>query len=164
MFRSNFLVLDSLTKIQKSSLISYVKSFVKKHHTSSADDIYYEFLEEIEYDFSINYPKYPWIKEYLDNEKFEKDIKNLIKNTLQQLVYKEAQKPYIEKQKELAKIARKKATEWRQSHEKPTRKQILYYNVLCEKKKIQKENLAEKSKLDLKNMIANLLEDKDIDD
>lgn len=164
MFRLNFFVLDSLTKIQKSSLISYVKNFVKKNHSSSVDDIYFEFLEEIEYDFAINYPKFPWIKEYLNNDKFEKDIKNIIKNTLQQMVYKESQKPYIEKQKALAKIARKRATEWRQSHEKPTRKQILYYNALCDKKNVQKENLTEKSKFDLKNMIANLLENNNIDD
>lgn len=169
MFRLHFYVLDSLTKIQKSSLVSYIKYFVKKNYTSSSssddnNDIYYKLLEDIEYDFAINYPRFPWIREYLDNEGFEKDIKNLITYIQKQLVSKEIQKPYIEKQKERAKCMKKKATEWRQSHEKPTRKQILYYNAICERKKIPKENLAEKSKLDLKNMIANLLENNTIDD
>lgn len=164
MFKTNFFILDSLSKIQKSSLVSFVKIFVKKNHLLSAEDIYFKFLDEMEYDFAINNPKFPWIEEFLESEKFEKDVKNIIKNTLQQMVYKEAQKPYIEKQKAYAKIARKKATEWRQSHEKPTRKQISYYNALCEKNKVAKIDLSEKSKLDLKNMISELLNAKKVSD
>lgn len=164
MFKTNFFILDSLSKIQKSSLVSFVKIFVKKNHSLSAEDIYLKFLDEMEYDFAINNPKFPWIEEFLESEKFEKDVKNIIKNTLQQMVYKEAQKPYIEKQKAYAKIARKKATEWRQSHEKPTRKQISYYNALCEKNKVAKIDLSEKSKLDLKNMISELLNEKKVSD
>lgn len=164
MFKTNFFILDSLTKIQKSSLVSFVKIFVKKNHSLSAEDIYFKFLDEMEYDFAINNPKFPWIEEFLESEKFEKDVKNIIKNTLQQMVYKEAQKPYIEKQKAYAKISRKKATEWRQSHEKPTRKQISYYNALCEKNKVAKVDLSEKSKLDLKNMISELLNEKKVSD
>ncbi len=164
MFKTNFFILDSLSKIQKSSLVSFVKIFVKKNHSLSAEDIYFKFLDEMEYDFAINNPKFPWIEEFLESEKFEKDVKNIIKNTLQQMVYKEAQKPYIEKQKAYAKIARKKATEWRQSHEKPTRKQISYYNALCEKNKVAKVDLSEKSKLDLKNMISELLNEKKVSD
>lgn len=164
MFKTNFFILDSLSKIQKSSLVSFVKIFVKKNHLLSAEDIYFKFLDEMDYDFAINNPKFPWIEEFLESEKFEKDVKNIIKNTLQQMVYKEAQKPYIEKQKAYAKIARKKATEWRQSHEKPTRKQISYYNALCEKNKVAKVDLSEKSKLDLKNMISELLNEKKVYD
>ena len=164
MFKTNFFILDSLSKIQKSSLVSFVKIFVKKNHSLSAEDIYFKFLDEMEYDFAINNPKFPWIEEFLESEKFEKDVKNIIKNTLQQMVYKEAQKPYVEKQKVYAKIARKKATEWRQSHEKPTRKQISYYNALCEKNKVAKVDLSEKSKLDLKNMISELLNEKKVSD
>lgn len=164
MFKPAFLVLDSLTKIQKSSLVSHVKIFVKKNQNLSAESIYGNLLEEFEYDFAINNPNFPWIEEYLADEKFQKDLKNLIKHTLQQMVYKQAQKPYIEKQKAYAKIARKRATEWRQSHEKPTRKQISYYNALCDKKRIEKVDLTDKSKLDLKNMISEMLEEKQIDD
>lgn len=164
MFKTNFFILDSLSKIQKSSLVSFVKIFVKKNRSLSAEDIYFKFLDEMEYDFAINNPKFPWIEEFLESEKFEKDVKNIIKNTLQQMVYKEAQKPYIEKQKAYAKIARKKATELRQSHEKPTRKQISYYNALCEKNKVAKIDLSEKSKLDLKNMISELLNEKKVSD
>ncbi len=161
MFKVSYFILYKLTKNQKSSLISFVKIFAKKHSDLSAEDIWAEFVDDIEYDFAIENPKFPWIKDYLYENDFEKDIKNIIKNTLQQLVYNERQKPYIDKQKALAKEARKRATEWRQSHEKPTKKQISYYNALCDKKRIEKSDLSDKSKFDLKNMIAKLLKNND---
>ena len=165
MFKSSYYSLDNLPKNQKSSLVSFVKIFVKKHSVSSSvEEIWNDFVEDIEYDFAIDNPKFPWIKDFLYEYDFEKDIKNLIKSTLQQMIYKEKQKPYIEKQKAMAKIARKRATEWRQSHEKPTRKQVSYYNALCEKNKVAKVDLSEKSKLDLKNMIAELLNEKQVSD
>lgn len=75
MFKTNFFILDSLSKIQKSSLVSFVKIFVKKNHSLSAEDIYFKFLDEMEYDFAINNPKFPWIEEFLESEKFEKMLK-----------------------------------------------------------------------------------------
>ena len=104
MFKTNFFILDSLSKIQKSSLVSFVKIFVKKNHSLSAEDIYFKFLDEMEYDFAINNPKFPWIEEFLESEKFEKDVKNIIKNTLQQMVYKESQK---QKSNRMATVSRK---------------------------------------------------------
>lgn len=163
MFKISYYFLNNLTKNQKSSLVSYVKIFVKKHQALSIDDIWAEFVNDVEYDFAINNPRFPWLKDCLYEIGFEKDIRNIIKNTLQQIVYKERQKPYITKQKELAKEARKKANDWRQSHEKPTKKQILYYNALCEKKRVQKVDLSDKSKFDLKLMIAKLLENSDVE-
>lgn len=161
MYKFSYYFLDNLTKNQKSSIVSYVKIFVKKHQTLSIEDIWAEFVSDIEYDFAINNPRFPWMKDCLYEVGFEKDVKNIIKSTLQQILYKERQKPYIAKQKELAKEARKRASDWRQSHEKPTKKQILYYNALCEKKRKPKDALSDKSKFDLKLMIAKLLENSD---
>ncbi len=161
MFKKSYSILDNLSKNQKSSLVSYVKIFVKKYQQLSVEDIWAEFINNMEYDFAINNPRFPWIKDLLYDFNFEKDVKNIIKATVQQMVYKERQKPYVAKQKEYAKLARKRATDWRQSHEKPTKKQILYYNSLCEKKKVAKVDLSDKSKLDLKLMIASLLENSD---
>ena len=62
------------------------------------------------------------------------------------------------KQKAEAKIARRRATEWRQSHEKPTKRQLSYYSSLCFKYKEEKVDLNDKSKLDLKNLISEILE------
>lgn len=161
MIKNFYFVLDSLSKNQKSSLVSYIKIFVKKHQQHSVENIWAEFINDMEYDFAINNPRFPWLKDLLYDLNFEKDVKNIIKATVQQMVYKERQKPYIAKQKEYAKLARKRATDWRQSHEKPTKKQILYYNSLCEKKKVAKVDLSDKSKLDLKLMIASLLDKSD---
>lgn len=161
MCKCSYYILDNLSKNQKSSLISYIKTFVKKHKQLSVESVWAEFVNDMEYDFAINNPKFHWLKDLLYDLNFEKDVKNIMKISLQQMVYKERQKPYIAKQKEYMKLARKKATDWRQSHEKPTKKQILYYNSLCEKKKIEKVDLSDKSKLDLKLMIASLLENSD---
>ena len=57
MFKTNFFILDSLSKIQKSSLVSFVKIFVKKNHSLSAEDIYFKFLDEMEYDFAVRSPE-----------------------------------------------------------------------------------------------------------
>ena len=81
-------------------------------------------------------------------------------DTRQELKYKEKMQPFIEKQKLLAKEARRRASEWRQSHEKPTKKQVLYYKALCAQAKVDGVDLTNKSKLDLKNMISDLLNKK----
>lgn len=161
MYLQNF---NYLTKIQKSSFISYIRIFVKKNQTLSEQDIYYKFLDEMAYDSSIGNVRFSWINDFLEEENFIKDLKTLIKNNLLKIKYKNSQKDYIEKQKVYLKIAGKKATEWRQSHEKPTARQISYYNSLCKKKGIENINLSDKSKFDLKIMIANLLENSNTDD
>jgi hypothetical protein len=117
-------------------------------------------MAEQEYNFDINNSKMLWLKELLYEDKFQKDVLNIIKTSLQLKVYKERQKPIIAKNRELKKKFRKQAIEWRQSREKPTEKQIRYYNALCKKYKITDLNLENKSKFDLKNMIAELLERK----
>ncbi len=141
-----------------------MKIFIKKNKALSEQDIYYKFLDEMAYDTAIGNIKFSWLNDFLEEEFFVKDLKILIKNNLRKIEYKNSQKDYIEKQKVYLKTARKRATEWRQSHEKPTAKQISYYNSLCKKKGIEKINLSDKSKLDLKIMIENLLEKSKTDD
>lgn len=45
------------------------------------------------------------------------------------------------------------------SKEKPTKKQLYYYDKLCKQYKIEKEDLSEKSKLDLKHLIGKILDE-----
>lgn len=160
MFKKNFLILDDLTKNQKSAFVSHLNTFTKKFSTLSCEDIWYKFLDEQEYLYNIKKPMYDWLYPLLSDDKLEKDAKSVIYDTLNKLKYKEKMKPYLDKQKLLAKEARKRASEWRQSHEKPTAKQLSYYKSLCKQLKVDGINLAEKSKLDLKNMISELLDKK----
>ena len=65
---------------------------------------------------------------------------------------------FLEKQKAIAKEQRKKANEFKMSKEKPTKKQIYYYEQLCKKYNIEKQNTENASRLDMKNRISEILE------
>ena len=147
-----------LTKNQKASLFSFLKSFVKKHSEKSCDEILELFIEDEEYYYTQNNPHFEWIIKEFQKDCFLKELKLLINENKKQLAQKEAQKPFIEKQKSLAKEQRKKASEFRMSKEKPTKKQIYYYEKLFKKYNLEKQNTENLSRLDLKNRISEILE------
>lgn len=72
---------------------------------------------------------------------------------------KEAQKPFLEKQKALMKEQRKKQQNFIMSKQPPTKKQLFYYEKLCKQHKIDPEETNGLSRLDLKEMISEILED-----
>lgn len=160
MQKLNFYILDNLTKNQKSAFVSCLKIFTKKFSTLSCKEIWYKFLDEQQYLFEINRPEFPWMVDFISDERLEKDAEKVIYDVLQKLKYKEKMQPFIEKQKLLAKEARRRASEWRQSREKPTKKQVAYYKALCAQAMVDGVDLTNKSKLDLKNMISDLLNKK----
>lgn len=148
-----------LSKNQKSSLVSFLRNFTKKNNDLSVEEICNLFIEEEVYYFEVGNPHFEWIIPAFEDETFLKEIKFLIKSYKEQLKQKELQKPYLEKQKAYMKEQRKKLQELKLSKELPTEKQLKYYDRLCKKynlEKIETENL---SKLDLKNMIARIVED-----
>ena len=149
----------NLTKNQKASLFGFMKSFVKKYNAKTTDDILELFIEEEQYYHEVNNPHFEWIINEFESEKFINELKTLINENKKQLELKEKQKPFLEKQKELAKAQRKKAAEFKMSKEKPTKKQLYYYDKLCKQYKIEKEDISEKSRLDLKNMIGKILDE-----
>ena len=59
-----------LTPRQKSQLLSYLKSFVKKYSNLSVDDIFDKFIEEENYYFEIENPHFEFIIEHFENEDF----------------------------------------------------------------------------------------------
>lgn len=152
------LLFNNLTKNQKASLFSFLKSFTKKHNEKSTEEILELFIEDEEYYKNVENPHFEWIIELFENDNFLKELKTLIKENKKLLEIKEKQKPFLEKQKQLAKEERKRASEFRMSKEKPTKKQLYYYDKLCKKYHIEKIELGEKSKLDLRNMIEEILE------
>lgn len=156
----NTIFLD-LTKNQKSSLLSFIKSFVKKNNAKTEDDILNEFIEEETYYKDLGVPHFEWIIEKFENEKFLKDLKIYISECKKQLEMKEAQKPFIEKQKVIRKEQKKKLLEFKLSKEKPTSKQLYYYDKLCKKYNLEKLDTTELSKLDLVNMIGKIIDDYD---
>ena len=77
-YLKNTLFLD-LTKNQKASLFSFLKSFVKKYQKKSIDDILDLFIEEEQYYYEVQNPHFEWIIELFENEQFIKELKILIK-------------------------------------------------------------------------------------
>lgn len=154
----NSLFLD-LTKNQKASLFSFLKSFVKKNAQTTNDEILELFIEDEQYYFEQGNPHFEWIIERFEEEKFLKELLTVIKENKKQLDIKEAQKPFLEKQKIFAKEQRKKAAEYKMSKEKPTPKQLYYYDTLCKKNGIEKKETKDLSRLDLKNMIGKIIDD-----
>lgn len=156
-YLKNTLFLE-LTKNQKASLFSFLKSFVKKHNDKSCDEILALFIDDEEYYYTQQNPHFEWIIQEFEKDNFLKELKILINENKKQLALKEAQKPFIEKQKALLKEQRKKATEFKMSKEKPTKKQIYYYEQLCKKYNIEKQDTNDVSRLDMKNRISEILE------
>lgn len=157
-YLKNTLFLD-LTKNQKASLFSFLKSFVKKHNDKTTDEILSLFIEDEQYYFEQNNPHFEWIIAEFEKDKFLKELKTLINENKKQLEIKEAQRPFHEKQKAYAKEQRKKASEFKMSKEPPTKKQLYYYDKLCEKYKLEKVDTNNLSRLDLKNLIGKIIED-----
>lgn len=143
---------------QKVSLLSYLRIFTRKNSICSVEELFNKFVEEQQYLLEIKQPKFEWIYDYIEEPCFSRYIKKVIKDNLLKIEYKEKNKEYIERNKKFLKEAALRARNWRQSKEKPTKKQVLYYKSLCSKFKIKEEEIYNKSKMDLKNMISEILE------
>ena len=147
-----------LTPRQKSQLLSFLKSFVKKHSNLSVDDIFDKFTEEENYYSNIENPHFEFIIGYLENEDFYKDFKLFVKSVFDELKYKEAQKPIIEAQKAKAKEFRKKAQDFKMSKLKPTKKQLYYYEKVARAHNVKMNEVKNASRLDLRNWIMEIID------
>ncbi len=151
----------TLSKVQKSSIIFYLKKFIVKKKSFDDKFLYEEFIEEQHYYIEIGQPYFVFIADFIEEEDFLKSLKFCIKDLCFKQKQKELQKPFLEKQKQFAKEQRKKAQEFKMSHEKPSPKQLSYYKSLCKKQNIEPAQLENLSKLDLKNLISELVKKDD---
>lgn len=151
----------NLTKNQKASLMSFLKSFTKKHNEKSAQEIINLFIEDETYYFEQKNPHFEWIIGEFEKESFLKEIEKYILAIKKDLDMKEAQKPFLEKQKALMKEQRKKQQNFIMSKQPPTKKQLFYYEKLCKQHKIEPKETNGLSRLDLKEMISEILEESD---
>lgn len=150
-----------LTPRQKSQLLSFLKSFIKKHSNLQTDDILDKFIEEENYYSNINNPHFEFILDYLDSEDFIRDFKLFAKSVFDEMKYKEAQKPIIEAQKAKVKELRKKAQDFKMSKMKPTKKQLYYYEKVAHAHGVPMQNVENASRLDLRNWIMEIIDPKE---
>ena len=95
--------------------------------------------------------------DYINEKSFLQDTEDYIKECNKYYEYKEKQRPIIEANKEFEKKKRKFLQEVKMSKEAPTKKQLYYYDRLCKKYSIEKKDVEELSKLDLRNEIESIL-------
>jgi len=146
-----------LTKRQKAQLLPTLKVYCQKHPDFSSSDLVDKFLEDEKYYLDINNPHFEFIKDYLNSDLFYKELKKYIDYLKYELLQKEKLKPYLEKQKEYNKVLRKKASDFKMSKLKPTKKQLLYYDKLTKLYKLEKKDVIYASRLDLRDWITEII-------
>ena len=146
-------------KTQKTALCNYLRALTKQNLNLSIEEILNKFLENEKYYLEINASRFPYIEEYVEDIEFINDIKIYLKECKKYYEYKEQQRPIIEANKEFERKKRKFLQEVKMSKEAPTKKQIYYYDKLCKKYSIDKKNVNDLSKLDIKNEIERILKE-----
>lgn len=150
-------IYPTFDKTQKSGVCNYLRALVKQNLELSSEELLEKFLEDERYYLELNASRFPFLKEYINEHDFLKDTKDYIYECKKYYEYKEKQRPIIEAQKEFEKKKRKFLQEVKMSKEIPTKKQLYYYDKLCKKYSIEKKDVEELSKLDLRNEIERIL-------
>ena len=149
-------------KTQKSAVCNYLRAITKQAVNNGeyyAENLLNKFIEDEKYYLELNASRFPFLAEVIDDGEFLKDTEDFIKECIKYYEYKEKQKLIIEAQKEFEKKKRKFLQEVKMSKEAPTKKQLYYYDRLCKKYSIEKKNVEELSKLDLRDEIERILDE-----
>ena len=144
-------------KTQKSGVCNFLRALVKQNLNLSATEIMDKFLEDEKYYLELNASRFPFLEEVINDRVFLKDTEDYIRECIKYYEYKEKQRPIIEANREFEKKKRKFLQEVKMSKEKPTKKQLYYYDRLCKKYSVEKKDLNELSKLDLRDEIEKIL-------
>ena len=144
-------------KTQKSGICNYLRALVKQNLELNCDEILNKFVEDEKYYLELNASRFSFLADYIDNSNFLNDTKAYIRECKIYYDYKEKQRPIIEAQKAFEKKKRKFLQEVKMSKEAPTQKQLYYYDKLCKRYSIEKKDVEELSKLDLRNEIDRIL-------
>ena len=144
-------------KTQKVGICNYLRALVKQNLNLTCSEILDKFIEDEKYYLELNSSRFPFLVDYIDTDKFLKDTESYIFECKKYYDYKESQRPFIEKQKEFEKKKRKFLQEVKMSKEEPTKKQLYYYDKLCKRYSLEKKDVENLSKLDLRDEIERIL-------
>ena len=147
-----------LTPRQKSQLLGTLKSYSKKFEMT-CEDLAYKFLEDEKYYLDIENPHFEFVKDYLEDDLFFKDLKKYFDYLTYEKKQKELMEPYLDKQKQIAKESRKRAQDFKMSKLKPTKKQLMYYEKITKAHGVAKKDTENASRLDLRNWIMEILDE-----
>lgn len=145
------------TKTQKSALCSFLRNLVKKLPNLALNEVLDKFIYDEKYYLEISSSRFGFLKDFLDDENFIKETKLYLSECKKYYDYKKSQAPLIQAQKDFDKKKRKFLQEIKMSKEAPTKKQLYYYKTLCKKYNIETKDEKELSRLDLRNLIDEIL-------
>ena len=60
-------------KTQKSGICNYIRALVKQHIDLTCSELLDKFLEDEKYYLELNSSRFPFLEEYIDDDKFLKD-------------------------------------------------------------------------------------------
>lgn len=149
----------SLSKAQKSALCNYLKAFVKKNLELSLDDLWQKFYDDEKYYLEMNSSRFEFLCDIIDEEDFCRDAQRFLSECKKFFEYKKAQEPYLMVQKNIEKQKREYLKELKMKSEKPTQKQLYYYDVLCGKYGLEKGDVETFSRFDLKEKISRIIDE-----
>ena len=118
-------------KTQKSGVCNYLRALVKQNLGLTCSEILDKFLDDEKYYLEQHASRFPFLENVIDERDFLRDTEDYIKECIKYYEYKEKQRPIIEANKEFEKKKRKFLQEVKMSKEKPTKKQLYYYDRLC---------------------------------
>jgi len=149
----------NLSKNQKSSLCNYLKAFVKKNFELSEEDIFQKFYDDEKYYLEIGSSRFEFLGNLLDDDEFTNDAQKYIHECRIYFENKIKQEPIMRAQKAYEKKKREFLKQVKMQHEKPTKKQLYYYDALCKKYGIEKEDTENMSKFDIKEKISGIIDE-----
>ena len=150
-------------KTQKSAICNYLRAIVKQNLNLTYTEILDKFLEDEKYYLLQKASRFPFLENIIEETDFISDTTLYIKECIKYYQYKEKQRPIVEANKLFEKKKRKFLQEVKMSKEKPTKKQLYYYDKLCKRYSIEKKDVEELSKLDMRNEIESILNEHKID-
>jgi len=157
MYQIKSRIYPDFDKTQKTGICNYLRALVKQNLNLTCSELLDKFVEDEKYYLELNSSRFPFLENFIDDDKFLKDTQLFINECIKYYNYKETQRPFIEKQKEFEKKKRKFLQEVKMSKEKPTKKQLYYYDKLCKRYNLEKKDVEDLSKLDLRNEIERIL-------
>lgn len=150
----------SFTKNQKSSLLNFLRAYVKKCINLKVSEIFDKFIEDEKYYQELNCSKFEFLKDVMFEDWFKKDTEKYIHECKKYYEYKESQRPIIEANKAYEKQKREFLKKVKMSKESPTKKQLYYYDKLCKKYGLEKKELT--SKLEAMEEIDKIIKEHEI--
>ena len=143
------------TRNQKSALCSYLRALVKKTFDESVENLWEKFYEDEKYYLELNCSRFEFLSDFIDEDRFKSDTLKYLAECQKYYEYRKKQEPIVQANKEFEKKKRKFLQEVKMSKEKPTKKQLYYYEKLCKKYNIEQKTLA--SKLEARDEIDKII-------